>query len=257
MFEGRGRPLSESGVMQAGATLNVGLPALWAVMTVETKGCGFLPDRRPLILFERHVFHRLTQGRFAEEAPELSNSARGGYGPAGVHQYERLERALELDRRAALESCSWGLGQVMGFNSASVGFADVEAMVSAMLDSEDKQFQAMVGFIKAFNLSRYLAQGDWTNFALHYNGSDFQKNKYDTKLAQAHARYITGPLPSLRVRAAQLYLGYLGFDPRGVDGWYGQRSQRAVTRFQKSRHLPQNGALDDATFAALETAAMS
>src|SRR6266536_3609462 len=32
MFEGKGRPLSESGVTQAGATLNVGLPALWAVM---------------------------------------------------------------------------------------------------------------------------------------------------------------------------------------------------------------------------------
>jgi hypothetical protein len=29
-----------------------------------------------------------------------------------------------------------------------------------------------------------------------------------------------------------------------------------VTRFQKSRNLPQNGALDDATFAALEMAAM-
>ncbi len=256
MFEGKARPLSESGVTQAGATLNVGLPALWAVMTVETKGCGFLPDRRPLILFERHVFHRLTQGRFAKDAPDLSNLARGGYGPAGVHQHERLERALGLDRRAALESCSWGLGQVMGFNSKKVGFADIEDMVSAMLDSEDKQFQAMVGFIKAFNLSQYLAQGDWTNFALHYNGSDFQKNKYDTKLAQAHARYITGPLPSLRVRAAQLYLGYLGFDPGGVDGWFGQGSQRAVTRFQKSRNLPQNGALDDATFAALETAAM-
>ena len=160
MFEGKGRPLSESGVTQAGATLNVGLPALWAVMTVETKGCGFLPDRRPLILFERHVFHRLTQGRLAKDAPDLSNPARGGYGPAGVHQHERLERALGLDRRAALESCSWGLGQVMGFNSKKVGFADVEDMVSAMLDSEDKQFQAMVGFIKAFNLSQYLAQGD-------------------------------------------------------------------------------------------------
>jgi hypothetical protein len=256
MFEGKGRPLTEAGMTEAGATLDVGLPALWAVMTVETKGCGFLRDRRPLILFERHVFHRLTNGRFANDVPDLSSPARGGYGAAGANQYERLERALELDRRAALESCSWGLGQVMGFNSAKVGFADVEAMVGAMLNSEDEQFQAMVGFIRAFNLSRYLAQGDWTNFAFHYNGSDFQKNKYDTKLARAHARYVTGPLPSLRTRAAQLYLGYLGFDPGGVDGWYGPGSQRAVTRFQKSRNLPQSGALDDATFAALEAEAM-
>jgi hypothetical protein len=56
MLEGKGKPLSEGGLSQAGKTLGVELPALWAVMTVETKGCGFLPDRRPLILFERHVF---------------------------------------------------------------------------------------------------------------------------------------------------------------------------------------------------------
>jgi hypothetical protein len=257
MFEGKGKPLSESGLMQAGMALNVELPALWAVMTVETKGCGFLRDRRPLILFERHVFHKRTQGRFAEKASDLSNPAWGGYGPAGAYQYVRLERALKLDRMAALESCSWGLGQVMGFNAKDVSFLDAEAMVIAMVDSEDAQFQAMVGFIKANNLSQNLCEGDWTNFARHYNGSDCQKNKYDTKLAQAHARYITGPLPSLRVRAAQLYLAYLGFDPGGVDGWYGQGSQRAVKRFQGSRNLPQSGALDDATFAALETAAMS
>ena len=149
MFEGAGKPLSDSGLTQAGTALNVGLPALWAVMTVETKGCGFLPDKRPLILFERHIFHRSTQGRFANDAPDLSNPAWGGYGSAGAYQYERLERAVALDRKAALESCSWGLGQVMGFNAGKVGFSDVEAMVAAMMRSEDEQFRAMVAFIAA------------------------------------------------------------------------------------------------------------
>ena len=256
MFEGRGRPLSEAGLTEVGKALNVGLPALWAVMTVETKGCGFLPDRRPVTLFERHVFHRRTLGRFATECPDLCNPRAGGYGPAGAHQHERLCRALELDRQAALESCSWGLGQVMGYNAVRVGFADVEAMVKAMMDSEDDHLRAMAGFIEAENLARYLAQGDWRSFAYRYNGPDFQKNKYDTKLAQAHARYRTGPLPNLRVRTAQLYLGYLGFDPGGVDGWYGSGSQRATIRFQKSRNLTQTGALDDATFTALETEAI-
>ena len=102
MFEGKGRPLSESGVTQAGATLNVGLPALWAVMTVETKGCGFLPDRRPLILFERHVFHRLTQGRFAKDAPDLmvrswrrGRVVRPGHPASGDEVPEESETAAE------------------------------------------------------------------------------------------------------------------------------------------------------------------
>lgn len=255
MFEGKGKPLSESGLAQAAQALGVELPALWAVMTVETKGCGFLPDRRPLILFERHWFRRLTGGKFDATAPDLSNSAAGGYGAAGAHQYERLERALILDRNAALESTSWGLGQVMGFNAKAAGFPDVEAMVTAMCDSEDAQFQGMVGFVKSNGLSKFLRSGDWSSFAKFYNGPDFQKNHYDTKLARAHARYEVGPLPDLHVRAAQMYLNFLGYDTGGVDGWFGVKSHRAVIQFQSSKSMASNGALDNATFAALESAA--
>lgn len=39
-------------------------PELWAVIGVETSGCGYFDDRRPQILYERHIFYRLTQGRF-------------------------------------------------------------------------------------------------------------------------------------------------------------------------------------------------
>src|SRR6266487_321937 len=185
MFEGKGRPLTEAGVTQAGATLNVGLPALWAVMTVETKGCGFLADRRPQILFERHVFRKRTQGAFDQTDPDLSNPVAGGYGKGGAFQYERLARAIALNRSAALESCSWGLGQIMGFNAADAGFTDVEAMVTAMCDSEDAQFGAMMSFIRAHNLAQHLQRNDWSNFARQYNGPSFQKNSYDKKLAKA------------------------------------------------------------------------
>ncbi len=97
MFEGKGIALSEQGLKDAGDALGVGPPALWAVMTVETKGCGFLPDRRPLILFERHWFRKLTGGKFDAAAPDLSNPVWGGYGASGAHQHERLERAIKLD----------------------------------------------------------------------------------------------------------------------------------------------------------------
>lgn len=257
MFEGKGKPLSEDGLKQAAQTLGIELPALWAVMTVETRGCGFLLDRRPLVLFERHWFRKLTEGQFDAEAPDLSNPTAGGYGKGGAHQHERLKRAVALHRKAALESTSWGLGQVMGFNAKAVGFADVEAMVTAMCESEDAQFQGMVGFISGHGLAKHLRTGDWASFAKFYNGSDFQKNHYDSKLAQAHARFTVGPLPDLRVRAAQLYLSYLGHDAGGVDGWFGERSQKALVKFQTSRGLPSAGLLDAATFDALEQAAMA
>jgi len=252
MFEGSGKPLSEAGLAKAATDLGVGLPALWAVMTVETKGCGFLPDRRPLVLFERHVFHKRTNGTFDAEAPDLSDSKAGGYGAGGAFQHDRLARAIELDRTAALESASWGLGQVMGYNAASVGYGDVEKMVQAMCDSEDAQFQGMVGFIKANNLSQILQHGDWETFARRYNGPDFRKNRYDEKLAQEHTRYVKGPLPDLKLRAAQLRLTYLGFNPGPVDGWSGRRTRDALSQFQTSRKLPVTGELDGATLSAME-----
>ena len=105
---------------------------MWAVLGVETSGCGFRPDRRPKILFERHVFSRETDGRWDRSHPELSNSTPGGYSGGGPDQYLRLQKAMALDRRAALRSESWGVGQVMGFNAVNDGFADVEKMVDAM-----------------------------------------------------------------------------------------------------------------------------
>lgn len=253
MFIGAAKPLSDSGLSEAAASLQAGLPALWAVMTVETKGCGFLPDRRPQILFERHIFHKRTNGKFDADFPDLSAPTAGGYGPGGAFQHDRLDRAVELDRKAALESTSWGLGQVMGFNSVVAGYPDVEDMVAAMCESEDKQFQAMVGFITKNGLQKYLQQSDWANFAYYYNGPDFQKNQYDTKLAQAHARFIAGPLPSLSVRSTQLYLNYLGYKAGTVDGWFGRNTQQALIKFQQAKGLSPTGQIDDSILGLLGT----
>ena len=154
MFEGKAKPLSATGLEAATARLGVDAPALWAVLTVETSGCGFLPDRRPKILFERHWFSRLTQGQFNAQAPDISNATSGGYGAGGAFQYDRLAKAIALNRTAALKSTSWGLGQVMGFNAAKVGFANVNALVTASQESEDAQLGAMVAFIDQANLAQ-------------------------------------------------------------------------------------------------------
>ncbi|NJM92326.1 MAG: N-acetylmuramidase family protein [Rhodospirillaceae bacterium] len=77
-----------------------------------------MPNRRPKILFERHIFHQRTNGKFDATHPDISHPKWGEYGKASA-QYDRLGRAMALDRQAALESASWGLPQVMGFNAVS------------------------------------------------------------------------------------------------------------------------------------------
>ncbi|MDH4186085.1 MAG: N-acetylmuramidase domain-containing protein [Nitrospira sp.] len=254
MFEGKGLPLSENGLDGAKRLLGIDLATLWAVLTVETKGCGFLPTRQPVILFERHIFHRLTNGRFDAEAPDLSNVRPGGYGSTET-QYERLGRAIRLDREPALKSASWGLGQIMGFNASIAGFRNVETMVEAMCRSEDAQLKGVAAYIDSTGLTKPLKRQDWAAFARGYNGEDFKKNRYDEKLALAHARYAAGTVPNLGVRSAQLYLMYLGYAPGDVDGWFGAMTQTALLRFQADQGLPRSGKLDAKTQSTLERAA--
>jgi len=151
-FQGTALALSSDGLADVATSLGVHAPEIWAVLSVETRGCGYLPDRRPQILYERHIFHRLTNGKF--DSSDISNASPSGYGATGAHQYDRLAAAIEKNRTAALQSASWGLGQIMGKNSAAAGFRNVEDMVTAMSDSEDAQLAAMARFLVAGKLRR-------------------------------------------------------------------------------------------------------
>lgn len=259
-FAGVGRPLSDAGLAAALTAMNLDpvtdLPVMWSVLVVESRGFGFLSDRRPKILFERHIFHKETGGRFSGQAPEVSAPTGGGY-IGGAPEYARLQRALDLCAAAgisadpALRSASWGLGQVMGFNAVSSGFAGPAEMVKRMAESEDAQVLGMAGFIKSNGLHNRLASRDWAGFARGYNGAAFWKNEYDVKLKANFDKFSGGVGRDLRARAAQAALVYLGHSPGDPDGIVGQNTRNAVAAFRKNQGLPKGDALDNATYAAL------
>ena len=166
-FNGQGQPITRAGLSKALAMLGLGAndaAYIWTVVEVETagvtQGFGFRVDRRPQILFERHMFRKYTDGRFDSEAPEISGPA-GAYGLL-AEQYAKLKKALSLCAKAklgpepALKSASWGMGQVMGFNCGVGGYKSCAAMVRAMVRSEDAQLACMAGFLKANGLAEKL-----------------------------------------------------------------------------------------------------
>jgi hypothetical protein len=258
-FQGKGIPLSQEGFQKALDLLglNADPAALWAVIKVKTSGFGFLKDRRPLILFERHVFSKQTNHKFDATHPDISNEERGGY-LGKEKEYGRLNVAMGLDREAALKSASWGLGQVMGFNFKSAGFDNVESMVKAMVPAEDAQLLGMANFIrkaKAMINGREVMAVDalknrhWDDFAYIYNGFGFSQ-EYTRRLRQFYNEYSV-KLPDLHIRKAQAALTYLGYDPRGIDGIQGKNTSSALKAFQKDSNLPQTGNNDEATQSKL------
>jgi hypothetical protein len=251
-FQSSAMALSSEEMAIVVEALHVHSPEIWAVLSVETSGCGYLPDRRPQILFERHIFHRLTQGKFDDG--DISDPTPGGYGPRGAPQYDRLNRAILKDRTAALQSASWGLGQIMGMNFATAGFRDVEEMVAAMSDSEDRQLMAMANFLTGTGLASFLRGHDWASFARGYNGPNFAINRYDVRLNGEYLRFSSGVLPDLSVRAAQLYLTYLGFHPGPTDGIAGQHTMAALGDFETQNGIEHAPTIDESSIAHLQSA---
>lgn len=250
-FVGSADAMSGEGLAQAAEELGVGAPELWAVLATETPGCGYMRDRRPCILYERHIFWKLTNGSFSD--PDVSSPNSGGY-KGGAAEYDRLQKAIDLDSSAALKSTSWGLGQLLGSNYGISGFQSVEAMVSAMTESEDAQLLAFTNYLQSRKLDQALRARDWQAFALKYNGPNYAKNKYDEKLSSNYKKYSTGNLPDLALRAAQLYLTYLGFEPGPIDGVAGSNTAAALSKFQASSGLNATGELNDETSARLKQA---
>ena len=255
-FTGAAAPLSKKAFDEAVAALDIKEASLWAILAVETRGFGFFPDKRPKILFERHKFHERTKGKFSASFPDISSATPGGYSKNAA-EYDRLARAITLDRNAALESASWGLGQIMGFNAAKLKYDDAADMVAKFTTGEDEQLRGVVKFIEgSAPLHKAVKGRDWAKVAFFYNGKEFKKNNYDVKLQQFFDLYsLPNHAPSIDVRADQARLTYLGIDPHGVDGFLGQGARAAVLAFQKKHNLPQTGDLDEATRTALTAAA--
>lgn len=182
----------------AAATLRVPVAAIRAFAEVESRGAGFLPDDRPVILFERHIFRRqllasgttqATVDALARTRPDLCNKEPGGYG-ASSKEWARMDDAVKINRVAALESASYGAFQVMGFNWKRCGYASVQDFVNAMFKSSAAHLDSFVRFIQSdANLLKALRAQDWAMCARLYNGANFSINKYDTRLAEAFARY--------------------------------------------------------------------
>lgn len=184
--------ITEADYRAAAQALGCHVAAVKAVAEVESSGNGFLPSGEPKILFEAHIFDRLTNGRFRKAYPNISSASwnRALYGPAGLHQHRRLQTAVALDRDAALQAASWGRFQIMGFNWRACGYLSLQEFVNDMHASEAGHLRAFVGYVRSRGLADELQRLDWAGFAYGYNGSGYAENRYDTKLAAAYKRHL-------------------------------------------------------------------
>ena len=189
------KKLTEAQIQAQALGLGIEVAALKAVIEVECKGSGFNADGTPAILFERHVFRQrliankrdLDLALAIRERPDLCNKSAGGYGLYSA-QHGRLNAAAQYHRDSALESASWGIGQVMGYHWKALDYPTLQNFINAMYRDEASQLDAMCRYIVTNKLINALKNKDWRAFARGYNGPAYAKNSYDVKLGNAYKK---------------------------------------------------------------------
>ncbi len=181
--------LTRDNFAAAAGTLHCDAAVIQAVAAVETGVQGaFDTQGRPTILFERHIFSKLTGGAYDANYPDLSNRFPGGYGTFSS-QYSRLQRAAALDLEAALKSASWGAFQLMGGNFACTGCDGVASFVGSMRSGIGAHLDAFAAFILANGKLKTAIQArNWDDFAFAYNGPDYASHNYAERLQTAYAQ---------------------------------------------------------------------
>ncbi len=192
--------LTEKDLQQVAAQLGIEVPVIKAVNTVESSGKGFYLNGDVKILFERHWFWKLLKQKgidpntLAAGNTDIVNASPYSKYPSTDQQHGILDRAAALspDKRvaeAANEACSWGAFQIMGFHAKPLGYKDVFEFVKLMQKNEGEHLKAFARFIEVNNLVQYLQKKNWAGFASRYNGPNYQRFQYDTKLANAYNKY--------------------------------------------------------------------
>ena len=266
--------------------------ALMAVVQVESAGhVTARVDGRdePLIRFEGHYFHRLLSGAKRREAVRrklASPSAGAIRNPSSqTARWRMLERARLIDRAAADQSASWGIGQVMGANWRTLGYGSVAELVREARSGPAGQLRLMVRFIHRNRLDGALRDRDWAAFARAYNGPAYAKHGYHTAMAKAYSRHVraganavetegagavapepvaaapersrwfdvSGDRPTLarwaRGEAVRRVQRILNLRP---DGLFGPSTEAAVRRFQSRQGLRPDGMIGPRSWDAIE-----
>ena len=243
--------------------------ALLAIAEVESGGRAFAVvsgKQEPLIRFEGHYFDRLVVKRLRDEAREkgLASQSMGAVkNPASqAARWKLLEDAMAIDRAAALQSVSWGIGQVMGSHWKELGYGSVDSLVVEARSGVAGQVRLMLRFLETNGLTGTIRRHDWAAFARAYNGPRYKVHRYDSRIAAAYAKHKRGVSAAasgemLRrgdrgeaVKDLQRALTAAGY-PAAQDGAFGPATAGAVERFQVDAGLGVDGIAGPATFEAL------
>jgi hypothetical protein len=170
-------------------SIDIDYASLMAFISVESGGKGFI-NGRIVIQFEPSWFKK--KAPFAPSGLWSINKVENQEA-----EYKAFSDAFRKNANAAMQSTSWGLGQIMGFHYGRLGFKTVDAMVDAFKASEYQQVKGIVKFIATDpRLLKALQAKNWHLVATYYNGGGYKelaekygREPYNISMEKAYKKY--------------------------------------------------------------------
>ena len=179
---GNGCNINDNDYEIAAKELGIEKEVLMAIASQESKGSSFQAVKQATILFERHKMYSLlikkgntkaSVDALSIEHPSIVNKNSGGYND--MTSYDKLKTAKSIDYDCAVQSCSWGKFQVMGFHYANL-YSSPRELEKAMNMCELQQFKYFVLYLKKTNgMVDALKNKNWEGIATLYNGSKWKE----------------------------------------------------------------------------------
>ncbi len=170
-------------------SIDIDYASLMAFISVESGGKGFI-NGRIVIQFEPAWFKK--KAPFAPSGLWSLNKVENQ-----DKEYKAFSDAFHKNANAAMQSTSWGLGQIMGYHYARLGYKTVDDMVNAFKLSEYQQVKGIVKFIQTDpRLLKAIQTKNWHLVATYYNGGGYKelaikygREPYNISMAKAYQKY--------------------------------------------------------------------
>jgi hypothetical protein len=204
--------LTKQQITDIAKTIKVSYAAFMAFIEIESNGEGFKKDTGKIVIqFEKSYFKKTyTQWRTATANKVWLNNGVGNQ----QEEWRAFNDAFEVNKDAAMQSCSIGLGQIMGYHYKMLGFKTVGEMwdfakgydpVTKTYNNnrgEYNQVVLMARFIAADSVLLKTLQKpkltiiDFDIIAKHYNGFYYKqlaveigREPYDKSMHRAYLKY--------------------------------------------------------------------
>ena len=187
----QGGKLIDSDYKLFGWLLNCEPEMIKAFVNVESKGPGFLPSRRPSIIFESYQFFKnlgaagIDPYQYVRQHPDIITDKVVDNYKKGDKEWIRLEKAIEINKDIALQSTSWGFLKIMGSDYKKTGEKTISDFVNKMHKDEFTQLSLGVEFIKSLGLVPFMISKNFNGISRVYNNA---KNGYGLKLKAEYYR---------------------------------------------------------------------